>query len=90
MKIGRIISIALALFILLRVGSAVHAENLIMGLIPAENNEEIVQRFEPMRAYLEKKIGRPISVARPTASSIAVRPGIRRMNIARPAGRESR
>src|SRR4030042_354189 len=32
----------------------------------------------------EKKMGRPISVARPTASSMAVRPGMRRMNISRP------
>ncbi|MCK4488105.1 MAG: phosphate/phosphite/phosphonate ABC transporter substrate-binding protein, partial [Desulfobacterales bacterium] len=38
------------------------AETLRMGLIPAENNEEMIHRFEPMRAYLEKKIGRPIKV----------------------------
>ena len=29
---------------------------LIMGLIPAENNEEMVEKFEPMRAYMEKKL----------------------------------
>ena len=62
MKIGYLISIALALLVLPGVDSAVHAETLIMGLIPAENNEEMVQRFEPMRAYLEKKIGQPIKV----------------------------
>ncbi len=35
---------------------------LIMGLIPAENNQEMTQKFEPMRAYLEKKLGRPVKV----------------------------
>lgn len=35
---------------------------LVMGLIPAENNEEMVRKFEPMRAYLEKKVGRPVKV----------------------------
>lgn len=35
---------------------------LIMGLIPAENNEEMVEKFEPMRAYMEKKLNRPIKV----------------------------
>lgn len=35
---------------------------LIMGLIPAENNQEMTKKFEPMRVYLEKKIGRPVKV----------------------------
>ncbi|MDE5091456.1 MAG: phosphate/phosphite/phosphonate ABC transporter substrate-binding protein, partial [Trichodesmium sp. St18_bin3_1_1] len=35
---------------------------LIMGLIPAESNEEMVEKFEPMRAYMEKKLNRPIKV----------------------------
>ncbi|NEO97205.1 MAG: phosphonate ABC transporter substrate-binding protein [Symploca sp. SIO2E9] len=35
---------------------------LIMGLIPAENNEEMVEKFEPMRAYMEDKLNRPIKV----------------------------
>lgn len=35
---------------------------LIMGLIPAENNEEMVEKFEPMRAYMEKKLNRPVKV----------------------------
>ncbi|MCP5157890.1 MAG: phosphonate ABC transporter substrate-binding protein [Gammaproteobacteria bacterium] len=38
------------------------ARDVIMGLIPAENNEEMVQRFEPMRAQLEKKLGQPVKV----------------------------
>ncbi|MBI5419990.1 MAG: phosphonate ABC transporter substrate-binding protein [Deltaproteobacteria bacterium] len=38
------------------------ARDLVMGLIPAENNEEMVKKFEPMRAYLEKKLGQKIKV----------------------------
>ncbi len=38
------------------------AKDLVMGLIPAENNEEMVAKFEPMRAYLEKKLGRKVKV----------------------------
>lgn len=41
---------------------AVTARDLIMGLIPAENNEEMIKTFEPMRVYLEQKIGQPIKV----------------------------
>ena len=37
-------------------------QEIVMGLIPAENNEEMVQKFEPMRAYLEKELGRPVKV----------------------------
>jgi len=33
-----------------------------MGLIPAESNEEMIERFEPMRKYLEEKIGEDIKV----------------------------
>lgn len=36
-------------------GSA-SARDLVMGLIPAENNEEMIKTFEPMRAYMEKKL----------------------------------
>jgi phosphonate transport system substrate-binding protein len=38
------------------------AGELVMGLIPAENNEEMVKQFEPMRAYLESKTGQKIKV----------------------------
>lgn len=38
------------------------ARDLIMGLIPAENNEEMVKTFEPMRAYLEQKLGQNVKV----------------------------
>lgn len=36
--------------------------DLVMGLIPAENNEEIRKTFEPMRAYLEKKLNRKVKM----------------------------
>lgn len=38
------------------------ARDLIMGLIPAENNEEMIKQFEPMRAYLESKTGQKVKV----------------------------
>jgi len=37
-------------------------KEIVMGLIPAENNEEMIEKFEPMRAYLEKQLGRPVKV----------------------------
>jgi phosphonate transport system substrate-binding protein len=38
------------------------AGELVMGLIPAENNEEMIKQFEPMRAYLESKTGQKVKV----------------------------
>ncbi len=34
----------------------------VMGLIPAENNEEMIKKFEPMRALIEQKLGQPVKV----------------------------
>jgi phosphonate transport system substrate-binding protein len=42
--------------------SVVLARDLVMGLIPAEDNEEMVKTFEPMRAYLEDKLGQKVKV----------------------------
>jgi phosphonate transport system substrate-binding protein len=42
--------------------SVAFARDLVMGLIPAENNEEMVKTFEPMRVYLEKKLGQKVKV----------------------------
>jgi phosphonate transport system substrate-binding protein len=39
---------------------------IIMGLIPAENNQEIANKFEPMRKYIEDKLGRPVKVFQAT------------------------
>lgn len=59
-------AIALSLF---SASSAAVAKDLVMGLIPAENNEEMIAKFEPMRAYLEKKTGHKVKVF--TATSYA-------------------
>lgn len=40
----------------------VSARELVMGLIPADNNEEMIKTFEPMRAYLEKKLGQKVKM----------------------------
>lgn len=42
--------------------SADAKKEIVMGLIPAESNEEMIEKFEPMRAYLEKKLERPVKV----------------------------
>lgn len=52
---------ALALALSLTAVSA-QARDIVMGLIPAENNEEMVQKFEPMRQHLEKKLGVKVKV----------------------------
>lgn len=52
---------ALALVLSLNAAAA-QARDIIMGLIPAENNEEMVAKFEPMRAYLEKKLGQKVKM----------------------------
>lgn len=41
---------------------AAQARDLVMGLIPAENNEEMIKTFEPMRAYLEKKLNKKVKL----------------------------
>lgn len=47
---------------LVSASSTVMAKDIVMGLIPAENNEEMIQEFEPMRALLEKKLGKRVKV----------------------------
>ena len=42
--------------------SADTKKEIVMGLIPAESNEEMIEKFEPMRVYLEKKLERPVKV----------------------------
>ncbi len=41
---------------------AANARDLVMGLIPAENNEEMIKTFEPMRAYMEKKLHQKVKL----------------------------
>ena len=57
------IFVFLGLCVALALGAgAARAETLVMGLIPAENNEEMVRQFEPMRQYLEAKLAMDIKV----------------------------
>ena len=42
--------------------AATHADGLTLGLIPAENNEEMVAEFEPIRVYLEEQLGERVRV----------------------------
>ncbi|MEO0970779.1 MAG: phosphonate ABC transporter substrate-binding protein [Cyanobacteria bacterium J06639_18] len=37
-------------------------KEIVMGLIPIENNEETIEKFEPMRIFLEKRLERPVKV----------------------------
>lgn len=61
MKLKKIVTVGVAVGLL--VGAAAEAQaRLVMGLIPAESNEEMIERFEPMREYLEEKTGEEIKV----------------------------
>jgi len=51
-----------AVLVLSGIQTIAEAKGLVMGLIPAENNEEMIQKFEPMRQYLEAKTGEPVKV----------------------------
>jgi phosphonate transport system substrate-binding protein len=62
MQLNKIIFSTLIGASLLSAAGMTNARELVMGLIPAENNEEMIKTFEPMRAYLEKKIGKKIKV----------------------------
>ena len=53
--------LGLAAALAIAVGAA-RAEGLSIGLIPAENNEEMVARFESMRVYLEERLGETVRV----------------------------
>ena len=56
MKFNKFILSALIGASLVGATGAASARDLVMGLIPAENNEEMIKTFEPMRAYMEKKL----------------------------------
>lgn len=55
-------ALALSLVGGLTAGQAFAKDEVVMGLIPAESNEEMVKTFEPMRAHLEKKLGKKVKV----------------------------
>ncbi len=56
------LKLTIALLAMLGLQTIAEAKGLVMGLIPAENNEEMIQKFEPMRQFLEQKTGEPIKV----------------------------
>ena len=62
MSIKKLISATVAAVALVTLSTQALARDLVMGLIPAESNDEMIQKFEPMRAYLEKKLGRKVKV----------------------------
>ncbi|MGC9457989.1 MAG: phosphonate ABC transporter substrate-binding protein [Halothiobacillaceae bacterium] len=46
----------------LSLAAPVAQAEITMGLIPAESAEEMVRKFEPMRAYLEQQLGESVKV----------------------------
>lgn len=62
MQFNKLILSALVGASLIGATGAAQARDLVMGLIPAENNEEMIKTFEPMRAYLEKKLHRKVKL----------------------------
>lgn len=62
MYMKKLISASVAAAVLTAASAQALAKDIIMGLIPAENNEEMVAKFEPMRALLEKKLGQKVKV----------------------------
>jgi phosphonate transport system substrate-binding protein len=62
MKFNKLILSTLIGASLFSAAGVVSARELVMGLIPADNNEEMIKTFEPMRAYLEKKLGQKVKM----------------------------
>jgi phosphonate transport system substrate-binding protein len=62
MTMKKLISASVAAVALTTLSTEVLARDIVMGLIPAESNAEMIQKFEPMRAYLEKKLGEKVKV----------------------------
>ena len=62
MYLKRTLSASALLLALTLTAASAQARDIVMGLIPAENNEEMIQKFEPMRLHLEKKLGEKVKV----------------------------
>jgi len=62
MKFNKLILSTLIGISLIGATSAASARELVLGLIPADNNEEMIKTFEPMRAHLEKKLGQKVKM----------------------------
>jgi phosphonate transport system substrate-binding protein len=62
MKVNKLILSALFGVSLIGASGLASARTLVMGLIPADSNEEMIKEFEPMRAYMEKKLGQKVKL----------------------------
>jgi phosphonate transport system substrate-binding protein len=62
MSMKKWFSISLAALVLASASASALAREIVMGLIPAESNDVMIKKFEPMRAYLEKKLGQKVKV----------------------------
>ena len=62
MKVNKLILSTLISASLIVATGVANARDLVMGLIPAENNEEMIKTFEPMRVYMEKKLHMKVKV----------------------------
>lgn len=62
MYLKRTLSASALLLALSLTAASAQARDIVMGLIPAENNDEMIQKFEPMRLHLEKKLGEKVKV----------------------------
>ncbi|MDD4979478.1 MAG: phosphonate ABC transporter substrate-binding protein [Gallionella sp.] len=62
MKFNKLILSTLIGASLFSAAGVASARELVLGLIPADNNEEMIKTFEPMRAYLEKKLGQKVKM----------------------------
>ena len=62
MSLKKLLSASITAGLLVTVSTATLARDIVMGLIPAESNDVMIQKFEPMRAYLEKKLGEKVKV----------------------------
>ena len=62
MSMKKLISAGITAAVLTSLSAQALARDIVMGLIPAESNAEMIQKFEPMRAYLEKKLGKKVKV----------------------------
>ena len=62
MSMKKLLSTSIAAALLVTVSTTALARDIVMGLIPAESNDVMIQKFEPMRAYLEKKLGEKVKV----------------------------
>lgn len=62
----RLIQRTLMLMTAMLITFSAQAQQLVLGIIPAENNEAAVARFEPVRKDMEEQLGRSVRVFQAT------------------------